>query len=439
MLKIKLNTPCGEISGIKNDGFFEFRGVRYARAKRWEYPKQVTHWDNVYEAYDFGACCYQRRAFENDAVCNAFYHKEFRKGMSFTYSEDCFFLNIWTPENADNCPVIIYIHGGSFTGGSADEGHISGAEFAKNGVIFVAINYRLGPFGFCSHPALTDENGVCGNYGLYDQYTAIKWVRDNIAAFGGDTNRITLLGQSAGAMSVDIQTSSPMCKGWFSGAVMMSGAALQRRIARPFSPKKTEKVWNKVIQNAGCKDIEQLRQTDAKTLFYAWSDAFGADKLKMLYTLPVCDGKLITKESFSMKNISRIPYIIGVTTADMMPPVLEALAKSWVKHTDSSKCFTYVFARDLPGDSIGAWHSCDLLYAFSTLEKNWRPFDDTDRRISREMSQMLCAFAKNGDPNCAEIPTWNPGVEMPMHFCENTAPAAWETGKLIKNFFKNTF
>ncbi len=435
MLKTELNTPCGEIRGIQGEGFLEFRGIRYANAKRWEYPEQVTHWDGVYDALHYGNCCYQRRAFENDAECNPFYHKEFRAGMEFTYGEDCLFLNICAPENADNCPVIIYIHGGSFTGGSADEGHVSGTQFAKNGVIFVAINYRLGPYGFCSHPALTDKNGVCGNYGLYDQYVALKWIRDNISAFGGDVNRMTLLGQSAGAMSVDIQLSNPLCENWFSGAVMMSGAAIQRRIARPVMPEKTEKFWNQVIENAGCENIEQLRNADAKTLFYAWSDACRQSKLSIIYTLPVCDGKLVTRENFNMENTPGIPCILGVTITDMMPCVLEFLIKSWVKHAKGNKNYVYVFSRELPGDNCGAWHSCDLLYAFSTLGISWRPFDEIDRRISRELSQSLCAFAKTGDPNCRELPRWNPGVKAPMHFGEKSAPAALETKILIKNTF----
>lgn len=145
---LETKTPLGVIKGLETERCVEYRGVRYARAARYEYPVQEKKWDGVYDATEYKACCYQHRAFEDDAKVNPFYHKEFREGLSFTYSEDCFFLNIWAPKNAENCPVLIYIHGGSFTGGSADEGHISGARFAEQGIITVAMNYRLGPYGF---------------------------------------------------------------------------------------------------------------------------------------------------------------------------------------------------------------------------------------------------------------------------------------------------
>lgn len=209
---IEYDTACGRIRGIENETYLEFRGIRYAKAERFEYPRQIKSWNGIYDATKFGDCAYQHRAFDDDATVNAFYHKEFRKGLSFTYSEDCLFLNIWAPKNAENCPVLIYIHGGSFTGGSANEGHISGEKFAENGIITVAFNYRLGPFGFCSHPDLTDENGVCGNYGLFDQTLAIRWIKDNISSFGGNPDKITLMGQSAGAMSVDIHLSNPLIR-----------------------------------------------------------------------------------------------------------------------------------------------------------------------------------------------------------------------------------
>lgn len=440
MGNIKINTPCGEVEGLQFDYHNEFRGIRYANAERWRYPVQVCEWNGVYDATAFGACCYQRRSFDNDAEFNPFYYKEFRKGMTFDYSEDCLFLNIWAPKDAKDCPVLIYIHGGSFTGGSADEGYISGAEYAKNGVIFVAMNYRVGPYGFCSHPDLADENGIVGNYGLFDQFTAIKWIRDNISAFGGDTQKLTVLGQSAGAMSVDIQLNNSMSRGWLSGAVLMSGAGIQRGVVRPLKADKTTEFWNNVVKRAGLNSIEELRCADAKTLFYAWLKEYQEDFKNILYSLPTVDGVIIKNDNFNMKTIPDMPYIVGVTTADMAPAALEILAQKFAKKCDEhkNKCFVYNFAHDLPGDDIGAWHSSDLPYAFATLLNGWRPYGDVDFEISNQMLKSIVAFTKTGDPNCNAIPSfWRPGAKTPMRFCEDTKSRAWPTTKIVKNTIFN--
>lgn len=427
---VERNTACGAIKGLETERCLEFRGIRYAAAKRFEYPKQVNCWEGVYDATQFRECSYQHRAFEDDATVNAFYHKEFRKGLTFTYSEDCLYLNIWAPKDAQNCSVIIYIHGGSFTGGSANEGHISGARFAENGIIMVSLNYRLGAFGFCSHPDLKDENGACGNYGLFDQKTAIEWVKDNISAFGGDPDRIILMGQSAGAMSVDILLSDPTVKNQISGAIMMSGAGLQRFLSKPLLPEKTASFWNTVMENAGVKTAEELRQTDAENLYFAWKKACSEVKLSMPYTLPVYDGVLLRQGEFNVKTIPDIPCIIGVTSEDMMPIVLQGLTKKWAKYAEKhnkSKCYIYNFTRRLPGDNNGAWHSADLLYAFSTLDFNWRPFEEIDYKISEQLSDAICAFAKTLNPNCKSIPSWEADHKKPMRFCENTHVASWDT------------
>ena len=435
---IECDTPCGTIRGIDSEKCVEFRGIRYARAERFEYPEQIKQWEGVYDATEFGACAYQHRAFDDDSKVNAFYHKEFRKGLSFTYSEDCLFLNIWAPKNAENCHVLIYIHGGSFTGGSSNEGHISGAEFAKNGIIMVALNYRLGPFGFCSHPDLTDENGICGNFGLFDQTVAIKWVRDNISSFGGNPEKITLMGQSAGAMSVDIHLSNPLVKEYISGAIMLSGSGLQRFLLKPLMPEKTVSFWDMVMKNAGVQTAAQLKTVDPKTLYYAWLDACKESKFSMPYTFPVYDGMILQKGSFSADTIADVPYIIGSTCTDMIPIVLQGINKKWGRYAEKNnknKCYIYNFTRRLPGDDKGAWHSADLLYAFSTLDFNWRPFEKVDYEISNQLSQAICAFVKNGNPNCDAIPNWPADYKNPMHFCEKTAPAPWDTLKNLHSTF----
>lgn len=436
MKTVKTKTKCGEIKGISFDEHLEFRGIRYANAKRWEYPTQVEAWDGVYDATQFGACSPQHRAFEDDAVVNAFYHKEFRKGLSFTYDEDCLFLNIWAPKKANDCPVLIYIHGGSFTGGSADEGHISGKEFAKHGIIFVAMNYRLGAFGFCSHPDLTNDKGICGNFGLYDQYISLKWIKENIESFGGNPNKMTLIGQSAGAMSVDIQITNPLMKNWFQGAILMSGAAMQRGFSKPLSPEKNRGFWEAIMANAGVSSIAELKELEAEKLYFAWKKACKDDIRSMQYTLPCIDGEIITEDNFKMKTVPSLPTMIGVTKNDMVPIVLKSLAHSWVNHYKGDNCYVYMFDRDLPGDNVGSYHSCDLLYAFSTLDFNWRPFEKIDYEISNQLAKSIYAFVKTANPNCNAIPKWEPGDKKVMTFCEDTKMKHWNDLPLIKYTIK---
>lgn len=430
MQYIKQVTSCGSIRGRDYGEYLEYRSIQYATSERWKYPVLITSWDDICDATEYKDCSYQRRSFEDDAVCNEFYHKEFRENLSFTYSENSLYLNIWSPKAPMHCPVIVYIHGGSFTGGSSNEAHINGIEFAKAGIIFVSFNYRLGPFGFCSHPDLTDEEGICGNYGLFDQYAAIQWIRNNIQSFGGNPKQITLMGQSAGAMSTDIHSTSPLENGWFAGIVMSSGAALQRFLLRPRTPKQTMHFWKVVMANARVSTMEELRQTDPKTLYYAWYQACKDVKFSLPCTLPVYDGKLLRKENFRKRELADIPCLLGMTSGDMMPGILRRLIRKWImlsEQNNQSPCYSYLFSRRLPGDAKGAWHSSDLLYFFSALKKNWRPYEEIDYQISEQMSHALIAFSSAGNPNCNELPKWEPGSKHTMNFCEHTSQTAWYT------------
>ena len=170
-----ISTPCGDVRGCSGRvaGTVAYKGIRYATAGRWEYPKQVTSWDGIYDATAYGSCSYQPRAFydEEKNEKKYFYYNEFRKGETYTYSEDCLFLNVFTPENVQpdaKLPVLVYIHGGGFTGGCGHEKHFDGPVWPTKGMIGVTINYRLGPMGFVCLPQLEEEAGHTGNYGLYD-------------------------------------------------------------------------------------------------------------------------------------------------------------------------------------------------------------------------------------------------------------------------------
>ena len=256
MKNLLIHTPCGDVQGVEGkQGCRAFKGIRYATAGRWEYPVPVTHWDGVYKADAFGACSYQPRAFynEEDVPEKAFYYNEFRRGEHYDYSEDCLFLNVWAPEEARNAPVLFYIHGGGFVGGCGHEKHFDGAALCRQGVLVVTMNYRLGPLGFCCLPQLLAEAGHTGNYALYDQLCALGWVRDNIAAFGGDPARITIMGQSAGAMSVQQLCISPLTQGLVARAAMMSGGGVSSMMGSARGQEENYPFWKAMMERTGAR------------------------------------------------------------------------------------------------------------------------------------------------------------------------------------------
>ena len=401
-----IKTPCGEIMGTPGriPGTIAYKGIRYATAGRWEYPQQVTAWEGIYDATQYGNCSYQPRAFYNEAENpkKAFYYNEFRKGEVYTYSEDCLFLNIFTPEiipENTRLPVLIYIHGGGFTGGCGHEKHFDGPIWPTKGVIGVTINYRLGPLGFLCLPELQEEAGFTGNYGLFDQLAAIQWIRDNIAAFGGDPENITIMGQSAGAMSVQQHCLSPLTDGLFQRAVMSSGGGVSKFMPRG-SMQKCQQFWQIAMERAGCKSLAEFRALPAEKLFAIWQETRKDTKGGNCF--PVIDGRLVV----SSGERKPIPYLAGATSQDMMPPILLSMAKKWCA-TQEKPSYTWFFARQLPGDDKGAWHSSDLWYWFGTLDNCWRPMEEADRILSDQMTDYLCNFAKSGDPNHPGLlPPW---------------------------------
>ncbi len=421
-------TPCGEIKGTASDGVIDFKGIRYAVAGRWEYPQAVKKWDGVYDATQYKSCSFQPRAFYNEQENpgKIFYYNEFRKGETYTYDEDCLFLNIRTPDNVtetSRLPVLIYIHGGGFTGGCGHEKHFDGPVWAKKGVICVTINYRLGPMGFICLPELKEEAGHTGNYGLYDQIAAIKWVKDNIAAFGGDAKKITIMGQSAGAMSVQHLCQSDYTDGLFRAAVMSSGVGMGSFMTA--TPEKKYEFWKEVMKNTGAKSLEEFRKVSPEALFKAWKSTKGS----AMSAVPVKDGILI-KDKPSVKNI---PYMVGSTSHDMAPAVLYSMTSSWARKNGA---YMWLFSRMLPGDNKGAWHSSDLWYWFGTLANCWRPMEERDLFLSDKMSSYLCNFVKTGDPNGENLIFWGKCKNNKTVMCfddDTTYYGKIKTGKLIYN------
>ena len=349
----------------------------------------------------------QPRAFYNEEenLKKIFYYNEFRKNRTYEYSEDCLFLNVWTPKeckNGDNLPVLIYIHGGGFTGGCGHEAHFDGPIWPSKGIIGVTINYRLGPLGFLSFEGETHS----GNYGLYDQVCAINWIKHNIEAFGGNPNNITIMGQSAGAMSVQQLCMSPLTKGLFQKAIMNSGGGVSKILNTPRASERYE-FSKKIMEISNCNNLEELKKLDVKTLFEAYTEA--KKGMRMMACLPVIDGELIIDTLVNLLKENKqhhIPYMIGSTSEDMMAPFMHSMAKKWGL-AQESKAYCFMFNHKLPGDDNGAWHSSDLWYFFGTLKNSWRPMGKADYSLSNMMSDYLVNFVKNDNPNGEGLPIWN--------------------------------
>ncbi len=423
-MEMQIETPCGRIQGssCQYPEVISFRGIRYATAGRWEYPQMTEHWEGVYDATGYKACSYQPRAFYNEADVpeKAFYYNEFRKGEHYTYDEDCLFLNIWTPAEAvpeSRLPVLFYIHGGGFTGGCGHEKHFDGPVWPTQGVIAVTINYRLGPMGFLCLPELKKEAGHSGNYGLYDQIAALQWVSKNIAAFGGNPDNITIMGQSAGAMSVQSLCVSPLTGHLFSKAVMSSGGGVSKLLDLSSPAEKQELFWQKVMERSGCMTLSDFRRLEPESLFRAWQDEKAGQPKMAQMTGPCLDGVLLPQSAFAAAGNGEqknIPYLMGSTSHDIMPPFIFKMAKDWCRlqaQQGKQKSYAWFFDRMLPGDKNGAWHSSDLWYWFGTLKNCWRPMEQKDYELSRQMSLYLTNFAKTGNPNGDGLTEWLPAAK----------------------------
>lgn len=448
-MEFLINTPCGPIRGCAGrvPGVTAYKGIRYATAGRWEYPKQVTSWEGVYDATEYGHCSYQPRAFYNEEEVpeKAFYYNEFRKGTSYTYSEDCLFLNVFTPEGMPEktkLPVLVYIHGGGYTGGCGHEKHFDCPIWPTKGVIGVTLNYRLGPLGFLCLPELEEEAGHTGNYGLYDQMTAIQWVRDNIAAFGGDPENITIMGQSAGAMSVQQHVLSPLTDGMFQKAVMSSGGGVSKMMNTAPAMNRYP-FWYAVMERCGCRTLEEFRELPVEKLFSVWQAAKKEIKGAGMAAAPVIDGQFVVGTGSDLVAAGaqkEIPYMAGATSEDMMPPFIFSMAKKWCA-SQKKPSFAWLFDRQLPGDDNGAWHSSDLWYWFGTIDNGWRPMTQKDQELSDQMTDYLTNFAKNGDPNGAGLPAWQAaqisGKKVLRMGEGNTCMGAANMLKLVKTMLTN--
>ncbi|MEJ2542707.1 MAG: carboxylesterase family protein [Calditrichaceae bacterium] len=412
-----LTIDGGQIKGVKTPttGTVAYKGIPFAAPPvgdlRWKEPQPVLPWEGVMVADTYGDAA-EQVTWDPES----FYGKEWRASGSVPFSEDCLYLNIWTPaagQTDKKLPVAMWIHGGGYREGFAFEPEMDGGEdWASRGVILITVTYRLGVMGFFSHPLLTAEspNGVSGNYGLMDQAAAVKWIQNNIEQFGGDPNNITIFGQSAGAGSVQSLCASPLSQDMISKAIIMSGGGLSDR--RPGVILDSAQANNKKMMDYFEKTtLDQMRALSFDE-FLEMSKKYMEVTKKRIFWWPIIDGYFLNG-TFSTEarasKIADIPYMIGYTAndlGDMTKPVADFCALRAEK--SSKPAFAYLFARQLPGDESGAFHSADLWYVFHSFRHSWRPFTAGDEALSLKIVDYWTNFSKFGDPNGKDKGVWTP-------------------------------
>lgn len=412
-----LTIEGGQIQGVETPtkGIIAYKGIPFAAPPvgdlRWREPQPVIPWEGVKVADTYGAASWQISWNPE-----GFYGREWRASGSVPFSEDCLYLNVWTPaagKSTKKLPVAMWIHGGGNREGFAFEPEMDGGEeWASRGVILVSMTYRLGVFGFFSHPLLSAEspNGVSGNYGVMDQAAAIKWIKNNIEQFGGDPSNITIFGQSAGAGDVQALCASPMSKGLIAKAISMSGGGLSE--FRQPTILDTAQVANKKMMDFFNKTtLAEMRALPFDTLIKMSADYSAATKKRVMWSTIV--DNYFSTGSFSQLaksgEIADIPYMFGLTANDMNDASKAIADFCALRAEKSSKpAYAYIFSRQLPGDENGAFHSSDLWYIFHSFRHSWRPFTDGDNELSTKMVDYWSNFAKYGDPNGKDGGIWTP-------------------------------
>ena len=440
-----LTIEGGQIQGVMAElpGVYVYRGIPYAAAPlgelRWKAPQSVEPWEGVKIADKFGHPSYQAVHYPGN------YFTEWGYGDEAQCSEDCLFLNVWTKypgQTGRKAPVAVWIHGGGYREGWGSEPEFDAQEWAAKDVVLVSINYRLGVFGFLTHPELSaeSENGVSGNYGILDQIESLKWVKKNIEQFGGDPDNVMIFGQSAGGGSVKTLCESPLAKPYFHKAVIMSAGGLtvpapaaDAKLPAPKGPvgsamrgfyrfpslQESEAQTKEIMDWAGLTDLGKMRAAATETIQALGTIYNGASgKFAWMTQMPIVDG-YVSLEGFDDAakdgTLADVPYMIGYTLNDMgnMSPGIEAFCID--REQKGSKAWAYEFARPLPDDGKhpedklkGAFHSSDLWFVFKSLQHSWRPWTQGDWDLSEKMLTAWTNFAKYSDPNGPDGGEWTP-------------------------------
>lgn len=445
----------GQVRGVTANGVTSFKGLPFAAPPtgelRWKAPQRVNPWKGVLKADAFAPACPQNA----DIAAMTGAHVE--------TSEDCLYLNVLTPAKSadERLPVMVWIYGGGFAGGMTSLPLTDGTKLAEKGVVVVSVAYRVGPFGFLAHPELSRESGTgSGTYGLQDQIAGLRWVRDNIAKFGGDPGRVTVFGESAGGVSVSMLAASPAAKGLFQRAISESGGSL----APPkVAAEGGQHVWSLAVAEAfGKRFLESLGATDLKAARELRVAAIqkAADAHGIGAFWPVADGDVLPGDQYELYLAGRFndtPVLIGtnsdegamfarpgVTRASFESEIragfgaqAESVLAAYPHATDAQaakstkdvfrdtafawntwawarlqsrkgkgKAFVYYFDQRTPASPDGADHGAELGYVFRNLGIFGGPPGPEDVALSDLMSSYWIQFAKTGDPNGPGRPSW---------------------------------
>ncbi|MBW3083483.1 carboxylesterase/lipase family protein [Bifidobacterium phasiani] len=446
-----VRTSLGWVEGIAapEPEITVFRGIPFAAPPvgdlRWRAPRPAEPWTGTLTAHDFAPACPQPTPGDS----NAFYDREWGTDPAIALDEDCLYLNVWTPAlrgrgpdarvAADRpLPVMVWIHGGAYQTGCTAEKEFDGSALARRGVVVVSVAYRLNVFGFLAHNRLREESLARGdgepyaNFGLLDQRAGIRWVRGNIAAFGGDPENITVFGQSAGAGGVLAQICSPTNRGLFGRAIMQSGAGLGMFNRRQQSFEDGHRTAERLFAALGVPSLDAARQVPAAELLAAAealpvlpeSDREG-DWPMMVNWTPCVDGRFLTDQfarTIARGDQNEVEIMLGNTTGEFMEadtagtplPAGEVgnlkLIAEWIRSGRKAPYY-YRFDVTMPGDDAGAFHSSELWFSFGTLDTCWRPFVGWHYDLSRRMIAYWTNFAATGDPNGPDtdgtpLPEW---------------------------------
>lgn len=401
---------------------------------RWRAPQPVARWSGVRDATDYGSDCMQV-PFPSDAA-----------PLGTPPSEDCLYLNVWKPVGAKGkLPVVLWIYGGGFVNGGSSPPTYAGDALAKKGVMVVSFNYRLGRFGTLAHPALTAANaddGLLGNYVMLDQIAALKWVHANIAAFGGDPDNVTIIGESAGGMSVHMLLTSPMSQGLFAHAVVMSGGDGAPKTAGGLSDAEKAGAAFAAGKGVPANDphaLAKLRALPADRVLDGLNLAAVFGKVRPPFTAPFIDGKIVAdvRQTYATGKFRKVPVMIGFTSADLGGPdgymikgahdMMAALSRA------GAPVYAYRFSY-VPAvvGGTGADHATDIPFFFDKQAiKYGYATTARDNAVGDMISDALVAFARTGNPNGGTLSAWpryDAARDVIMDFAEGGTTKAIKTG-----------